>query len=190
MRKLSGKHYSMCWYVHTIINEALKRLFVRHYLQGSEQFISNLQCLKGTDGMKENIFNNVITLLTEKYQQLKKKGLEGELGKTAQYWLIYMEMVSKFQSVLICNKHQQFGTADWCVRIFSSVIFCNQENTLYSVWNVLYSTIKEFDSTYPRAFEEICEMVSVRRNKTGIGQVTDLAGEPTYMRNAKKELFY
>ena len=63
----------MCWYVHEIINEALKRLFVRQYLQGSEQFISNLQCLKGTDGMKENIFNNVITLLTEKYQQLKKE---------------------------------------------------------------------------------------------------------------------
>ena len=67
----------MCWYVHTIINEALKRLFVRHYLQGSEQFISNLQCLKGTDGMKENIFNNVITLLTEKYQQLKKERIRG-----------------------------------------------------------------------------------------------------------------
>ena len=67
----------MCWYVHEIINEALKRLFVRQYLQGSKQFISNLQCLKGTDGMKENIFNNVITLLTEKYQQLKKERIRG-----------------------------------------------------------------------------------------------------------------
>ena len=71
---LSGKHYSRCWYVHEIINDALERLFIRQYLQDSEQLISNLQCLKGTDGMKENIFNNdAVTLLIEKYQQLKKK---------------------------------------------------------------------------------------------------------------------
>ena len=83
---LSGKHYSRCWYVHKIIKDVLERFFIRQYLQDNEQLIRNLQCLKGTDGMKENIFNNdVITLLTEKYQQLKKKGLEEELGKTAQY---------------------------------------------------------------------------------------------------------
>ena len=38
---------------------------------------------------------------------------------------------------------------------------------------------------HPGAFEEICEMVSVRRNKTGIGQAIDLVREQTYMRNAK-----
>ena len=92
---LSGKHYNRCWYVHEIINDALERLFIRQYLQDSEQLISNLQCLKGTDGMKENVFNNVITLLIKIYQQLRKKRLQGELGKTAQYWLIYVEMVSK-----------------------------------------------------------------------------------------------
>ena len=93
---LSGKHYNRCWYVHKIKNDALEQLFIRQYFQDSEQLISNLQHLRGTDGMKEKIFtNNVITLLIEKYQQLKKKGLEGELGNTAQYWLIYMEMVFK-----------------------------------------------------------------------------------------------
>ena len=92
---LSGKHYNRCWYEREMINDALERLFIRQYLQDSEQFISNLQCLKGTDGMKENAFNNVITLLIKIYQQLRKKRLEGEQGKTAQYWLIYMEMVSK-----------------------------------------------------------------------------------------------
>ena len=94
---LSGKHYNRCWYVQEIRNDALERLFIRQYLQEYEQLVNNLQCLKGTDGMKENIFNNdAIALLIEKYQQLKKKGLKGKLGETAQYWLIYMEMVFKF----------------------------------------------------------------------------------------------
>ena len=93
---LSGKHYNSCWYVQEIRNDALERLFIRQHLQEYEQLINNLQCLKGTGGMKENSFNkNAITLLIEKYQQLKKKGLKGKLGKTAQYWLIYMEMVFK-----------------------------------------------------------------------------------------------
>ena len=102
----------MCWYVHEIINEALKRLFVRQYLQGSEQFISNLHCLKGTDGMKENIFNNGITLLTEKYQQLKRERIRGRARENSAVLVDLHGNVSKFQSVLICNKHQQFGTAD------------------------------------------------------------------------------
>ena len=50
--------------------------------------------------------------------------------------------------------------------------------------------LKNLDSTHPGAFEEICEMVLVRRNKTGIGQAIDLAGEQTHMRNAIQLVFY
>ena len=75
---LSGKHYNRCWYVQEIINDTLERYFIRQYLQDSKQLICNLQCLKGTDSMKEHIFNNdVITLLIGKYQQLKKKSIRG-----------------------------------------------------------------------------------------------------------------
>ena len=49
--------------------------------------------------------------------------------------------------------------------------------------------LKNLDLNYPGAFEGICEMVSVRRNKTGIGQAIDPAGEQTYMRNAEKAGF-
>ena len=74
---LSGKHYNRCWYVHEIINDALERHFIRQYLQEYKQLINNLQCLNGTDGMKENIFNNdAITLLIEKRELGKRKARE------------------------------------------------------------------------------------------------------------------
>ena len=100
--------------------------------------------MKGTDGMKENIFNNdAITLLIEKYQQLKKKGLKGELGKTAQYWLIYTEMVSKLHQFQFA-----INTNNLPLRIdaweYFLPLFCNQQNTLCSVRNLLYSTAEEF----------------------------------------------
>ena len=88
-------------------------------------------------------------------------------------------------SVLVCNKHQQFATADWCVVIHSLVMFCYQQNILCLVQNFYIQQLKNLDSTHPGTFEEICEMVSVRRNKTGIGQAIDLAREQTCKRNAK-----
>ena len=50
--------------------------------------------------------------------------------------------------------------------------------------------MKNLDSTHPGAFEEICEIVSVRRNKTGISQTIDVAGGEAYMRNAKTAGFF
>ena len=73
--------------------------------------------------------------------------------------------------------------------VFSPAMFCNQQNTLCSVRNLLYSQLKDLDSTLREAFEEICEMVSVRRKKTHISQAIDLAGEQTYTRNAKRAGF-
>ena len=37
-------------------------------------------------------------------------------------------------------KHEQFVNADWCVGIFAPVTFCNQQNTLCSVRNLLLNT--------------------------------------------------
>lgn len=42
------------------------------------------------------------------------------------------------------------------------------------------------DSTHPGAKEEVAEMgLSVRRNTLGVGQAVDMAGEQSYMKNAK-----
>ena len=47
-------------------------------------------------------------------------------------------------------------------------------------------SIENIDVTYPGAKGELNGIgISVRRNYFGIGQAIDLAGEQTYMRNAK-----
>ena len=67
--------------------------------------------------------------------------------------------------------------------IFSRCFATNKIH--YARYGTFYiQRLKHLDSTHPGAFEEICEMVLVRRNKTGIGQAIDLAGEQTHMRNA------
>ena len=100
--------------------------------------------------MKESIFNNdVITLLIEKYQQLKKKGLEGKLGKTAQYWLTYMEMVPRphqFQFAINTNNLQ--------LRIEAREYFlrgCFATNKIhYARYGTFHiQQLKNLDSTHP-----------------------------------------
>ena len=183
---LSGKHYNRCWCVHEIISDALERLFIKQYLQDNEELIRNIQNLKGMDDIKETIFNSdVFTFLIEKYQQLKKEGLEGELGKTAQYWLKYTEMVFKLHQF-----HFAINTNNLPLRIDAWEYFlplCFATNKIhYARYGTYYiQQLKNLDSRHPGAFEEICEMVSFKGNKTGIGQAVDLAGEQTYMKNAK-----
>ena len=57
----------------------------------------------------------------------------------------------------------------------------------YSRYGTYYSKSLEcLESTHPGAKEEIENLgLSVQRNTLGIGQAVDLAGEQTYMRNAK-----
>ena len=137
----SGKHYNRCWNVDEIINDALERHFIRQYLQEYKQLINNLQCLKGIDGTKENILNNdAIT------PNRKRKAKEN----SAVLVNLYGNAVQT-SSVSICNKQQQFANADYCVRSFSPVMFCNQQSTLCSVRNLLHSTVEEFGFNVSRS---------------------------------------
>ena len=69
--------------------------------------------------------------------------------------------------------------------IFSPVMFATEKIHFARYGTFYIQQLKNLDSMHPGAFEEICEMVSVRRNKTGIGQAIHLVGGQTYMRNVK-----
>ena len=57
----------------------------------------------------------------------------------------------------------------------------------YSRYGTYYvNSLEHIDSTHPGARQEIEHLgLSVRRNQLGIGQSIDMAGEQSYMRNAK-----
>ena len=64
---------------------------------------------------------------------------------------------------------------------------CFATSKIHYAWYGTFYTqqLQNFHSTHPGGFQKICEMVSVRRKKTGIGQAIDLVGKQTYIRNAK-----
>ena len=71
---------------------------------------------------------------------------------------------------------------------FSRSNFCKKILFRSSLTDGTYyvSCLEHIDSTHPGAKEEIEKAgLSVRRNTFGIGQSIDMAGEQSYMRNAK-----
>ena len=98
---------------------------------------------------------------------------------------MYMEMLSKLHQFQFAINTNNLPLRINAWEVFLLLCFATIREHYAQCGTFYIQQLKNLDLTYPGAFEKICEMVSVRRNKTGIGQAVDLAGEQTYMRNAK-----
>ncbi len=130
--------------------------------------------------------DTIIKEYASRYQEQKVKCLDGEFGKTAQYWAMYMKLVDRQQKL-----HFSVNTNDYELRMSTwkeSLALCFPTNRVhYARYGTYYVSILEnIDSTHPGGRQEIENVgLSVRRNTLGIGQSIDMAGEQSYMRNAE-----
>ena len=167
---MNGRHYNRCWLIHEAFSEALERLFLEQYLptipENVEKFAQSApEAMRWPDIQNDDAFKE----FAHQYKALKVKCLSGEFGKTPQFWAKYMKLVD-------CQQQLQFS------------INTNAYDLIhYARYGTYYvSSLEHIDSTHPGAKEEIGDMgLSVRGNTLGIGQAIDLAGEQSYMRNAK-----
>ena len=176
---LSGKQYNRCWTVHEAFSEALERLFLQHYVTEAPKSL-----LKGNTSIDQLSLEEMTFL--QQYERQKKIALDGEFGKTPQYWVQYMNMVDRQRKL-----HYAIKTNDYDLRLDiwnDSLPHCFATNRVhYARYGTYYvNQLNNLQTTHPGAKEEIEKSgLSIRRNNIGIGQAIDLAGEQTYMRNAK-----
>ena len=123
---------------------------------------------------------------TKQYQDLRNRYLNGEKGKTAQFWMIYMDLVELQHLFHYSINVNDFQLRVSCWRRIVTLCFpTNKRN--YARYGAYYVKVLEnLPTTHPGAVEELSDKgISVRRNKLGIGQSIDGAGEQTFMRSAK-----
>ena len=112
------------------------------------------------------------------YVQQVKKCLNGEFGKTPQFWVMYMIMVDGQQKL-----HYAMNTNNYNLLLLiwkESLPMCFATNKIhYARYGTFYvKFLKYLEDTHPGAKEEIEEKgLSVRRNTLGVGQAVDMAGE-------------
>lgn len=185
---MSGKHYNRCWLVHEAFSEALERLFLEQHLPTMPKKVE--ECAQSNPAQATSLTNilndDTVKEYLDQCQTQKSKCLNGSFGKTPQFWAKYMELVDRQQKL-----HFSVNTNDYDLRMLTwkeSLPLCFATNRVhYARYGTYYvSGLECIDSTHPGARQEIEHLgLSVRRNQLGIGQSIDMAGEQSYMRNAK-----
>ena len=82
--------------IHEMLAEAIVWLFLEIYLPDAPNVLLDLDM----ENIEEALKNDEIDNYLQKYDDLTTKGLKGDYGRTAQFWLRYVQFVD----------HQQINT--------------------------------------------------------------------------------
>ena len=179
---MSGKHYHRCWLVHEVFSEALERLFIEQYLPTIPKTVEELVLNESDEVTANSHSDGPLKDYVTQYQTQKSKCLDGEFGKTPQYWAKYMELVDRQHKL-----HFSINTNDYDLRMLiwkESLPLCFATNRVhYARYGTYHVNCLEYlDTTHPGARQEIEDFgLSVRRNQLGVGQSIDMAGEQSYI---------
>jgi hypothetical protein len=184
---LGDFHYNRNWLLHEAFSEALERLFQEQYVpEIPASLVQFAEYPPGTIEIEDLLADVTIKAYIEHYNQQVDKCLKGQFGKTPQFWALYMMMVDRQQRL-----HYAINMNDYNLRLLTwreSLPLCFATNRVhYSRYGTFYvQSLEYLESTHPGAKTEIEKNgLSVRRNTLGIGQAVDMAGEQSYMKNAK-----
>lgn len=179
---LDGKHYNRAFMIHESFAEAISRLFHEYCNFKVPSKLKELEPKK----LAEIISDRDIQGYIDDYYAKFDEGLSGKFGQTIQYWLRYVDLVDSLHTLHYSLLSNDFDTRllGWREMLPSFFFF---DRTHYARYGSFYlRSLENIETTHPGAKEELLVSgISVRRNHFGIGQAVDLAGEQTYMRNAK-----
>ena len=93
---LSGSHYNRAWIVHSCMSESLERLLLKRFLTELKTKIPD--DLKEASFDDADLINDAVVNSTEKisdeYESFKTNVRNGSLGKTAQFWMLYIDTMN------------------------------------------------------------------------------------------------
>ena len=172
--------------MHEAFSEALEKLFVQEYLPDVPRIIQEF-------ALDQPSYSDISPLLEDTsvaeygkfYGEQTKKCLDGEFGKTPQFWAMYSKLVERQHKL-----HYGINVNDFELRLLmwrQSLALCLATNRVhYSRYGSYYvKSLECLNDTHPGAKIEMETVgLSVRRNNLSIGQAIDLAGEQSYMKNA------
>jgi len=106
---LVGSHYNRAWTVHRIVSESLERLLLTRFISETKPNIPNLMEEFVIDPKPRMMNESLITAsreLHECYETFRESVRSGAIGKTAQFWLLYMDLMrlqTLSHTALQCN---------------------------------------------------------------------------------------
>ena len=112
---LSGKHYNRSWKIHECLAESLHRLLFERESEAldiSNTLRDSIKAVKDAVSCQELFDNSELKEYFIKFDQIKDQYLNGEKGKTAQYWAFYITLVQLVQEL-----HYSINVNDFHLRL-------------------------------------------------------------------------
>ena len=192
---MSGKHYNRALRVHRLTLEALERLLLRAFETSEGQIIGDetrgllqrLSLIPSKENLSETLANNSCTRLLMLYNSFKEKVRKGEMGKTAQFWLDYMDKVWLVLMFLRATKENNLDLHLWCLQNLCRMFF-SYDRPNYARYTTVYMlTLLNLPSSHPGG-QELLRLngFSVNRSEVQSSRnAVDLTIEQTINRHAK-----
>lgn len=195
---LSGKHFNRCKKVHTIMALGLQILHFEAFMEGfTEEWPDNYReilksyhkkQLKPADFENENL--KKIEHIMDEYIIFKKKTAAGDHGKTAQFYLMYIELIQDQFNLSRSIRTGNFEFYKYVLPEFSNIFFMfNQIN--YARWLLYYyDSLLQLEHSHPSIYAAFKNgLLGVKRTSKPFSRIpNDLTLEQTYNADAGRKL--
>jgi len=192
-RVMSGKHYNRAMRVHVIMVDAVERLLLRAFtgnkpkleIAGLEELSTELSYHKVGEFVTKHEFTSFMKLYNEFLAQVRN----GKLGKTAPFWLQYVDCVwqlLRFHRAVKENNLEEYMSS---MRSLCSLLFSSDHLNYARYLPLYYYQLTMLLSTHPGAQELLSSKgFSVSRsNVPACRNALDLTIEQTINRSAKSK---
>lgn len=192
---LEGKHFNRCKRLHPLMAVGLEILHFRSFLEMNntvvtDQIVDEITRLRASSISTLTIENEELNDLLNNYNIYKQQTLNGEFGKTPQFYLIYINLVHYYLTLSRCIRNGDFELFKFVLPKITNLFFmCNQQN--YARWTVKYSdNLQKVAQSHPDLFEQFQNgFFSIQRtNKPFSKQPIDLVLEQTINADAARRL--
>ncbi|KAK3735621.1 hypothetical protein QZH41_007397 [Actinostola sp. cb2023] len=190
---MAGKHYNRAIRVHKIVLEALERLLLDVFENQHEEELTEetkeLLCRLADDPCEENLSNALSSEscaeLLLHYSEFKAKVCDGQLGKTAQFWLKYMEKVWLILRFLRATKENNFELHIASLEQMASLFFALDHPNYARYTTVYLMILLNLEETHPGAKELLSKQTINRHAKSHGGIIGFSRNHSAYYRWCK-----
>nr|XP_046473658.1 uncharacterized protein LOC124214934 isoform X2 [Neodiprion pinetum] len=153
-----GKHFNRCKRLHPLVALGLEILHFKSFLQNdnitlTEDIIDEVKRLQNCKISLFEIENDGLKELMNNYGIYKQQTLNGEHGKTSQFYLIYINLIHHYLDLSRSIRTGNFQLFKSVLPKITSIFFVlNQQN--YARWSVkYYDSLLRVDKTHPDLYE-------------------------------------
>ena len=192
---LSGKHYERAVHCHKVLAEALERLLFRQYRESQsdelpqevQQSLHDIVTTGSSNAIESALGNDAIQDYLNAYLTYREECKRGFLGKTAQLWLSYMDLVRLLLALIYAVKNNDFTLYAYCIHAMNPLFFSFNGQNYARYLSYFSMMLCNIETSHPGATDLLKQgAISVARSFIpGNRADVDKKMEETFMRHAK-----